>query len=210
MYRYSIVIIFSMYIIFSSLQVNAESAFVKIYTDKQQYSFGDHLSFTIEVSEVTEPFATIYIIDDKGKRSSAINVPISQTATTITAPNAFDNTIYKVGKYVIDVEYSGNISSTEFILFDSGEIVIPIWIKDLTGFWHDDLISDNDFAKGIEYLIKNDVISIPDTEAESGKRDVAIPVWVRTNAGWWIDGLITDAEFALGLQYLIKVGIIVV
>lgn len=210
MYKFSIVIILSISIIFSSIQVNAESSFVKIYTDKQQYSFGEHLSIIIEVSEITEPFAIIHITDEEGKTSSPITIPISETSTTMTAPNTFDKTVFKAGKYVVDVEYSENTSFTEFVLFDSGEIVIPIWIKDITRFWHDGAILDSHFVDAIEFLIKNEIIVIPQTESDGIVKETTIPSWVKTNAGWWIDGLITDTEFAQGLQYLIKVGIIVI
>jgi len=125
-------------------------------------------------------------------------------------PNTFDKTIFKAGKYVVDVQYSENTSFTEFILFDSGEIVIPIWIKDVTRFWYDDTILDSHFADAIEFLIKNEIIVIPQTESDGIVKEITIPSWIKTNAGWWIDGLITDTEFAQGLQYLIKVGIIVI
>ena len=69
------------------------------------------------------------------------------------------------------------------------------------------LVTDKDFARAIEYLIKQEIIKIPYTE--SGEETVSsIPEWVKNNAGWWIEGKISDTEFATALQYLIKIGII--
>ena len=42
----------------------------------------------------------------------------------------------------------------------SNEVVIPEWIKDSTGWWIDRQISDTEFAKGIEFLIKEGIIVI--------------------------------------------------
>lgn len=42
----------------------------------------------------------------------------------------------------------------------NSEYTIPEWIKNVAGLWHDGQISDTEFVKGIEYLIKNDVIVI--------------------------------------------------
>jgi hypothetical protein len=69
------------------------------------------------------------------------------------------------------------------------------------------LVTDKDFARAIEYLIKQKIIMIPYTE--SGEETVSsIPEWVKNNAGWWIEGKISDTEFATALQYLVKTGII--
>ena len=37
---------------------------------------------------------------------------------------------------------------------------MPAWIKNNAGWWADDAITENEFLKGIEYLIKNDIIVI--------------------------------------------------
>jgi hypothetical protein len=37
---------------------------------------------------------------------------------------------------------------------------IPNWIKNNAGWWADDLISDDDFVKGIQYLVENKIIRV--------------------------------------------------
>ena len=37
---------------------------------------------------------------------------------------------------------------------------VPNWIKNIAGWWSEDLIEESDFVNGIEYLIKKQIISI--------------------------------------------------
>ncbi len=89
------------------------------------------------------------------------------------------------------------------------EISIPDWVKNNAGWWAERLISDEDFASGIQYMIKEGIIQVPTTSGSAEAVDVvAIPDWVRNNADWWSQGLISDNDFASGIQYLVSVGII--
>jgi hypothetical protein len=89
----------------------------------------------------------------------------------------------------------------------SSEIIIPDWVRNNAGWWSAGKIEDNDFASGIEFMIKEGIIMVPSTSGQSSGNSV-IPDWVRNNAGWWSERLISDKEFANGLQYLIVNGII--
>jgi hypothetical protein len=89
------------------------------------------------------------------------------------------------------------------------EISIPDWIRNNAGWWATDKIDDSSFLQGIQYLIKEKIMLIPQTE-KSPDTDAAqsVPAWVKNNAGWWAEGEIDDKTFVSGIQYLIKVGII--
>jgi hypothetical protein len=86
------------------------------------------------------------------------------------------------------------------------KIHIPNWIKKNAGWWVDGTISNTDFLKGIEYLIQQEIISIPHTEKQHSVDK--IPNWVKQNAALWFEGKIDDKTFAAGIQYLISIGII--
>ena len=86
------------------------------------------------------------------------------------------------------------------------ENVIPIWIKNNAGWWADGLIDDRAFVTGLQWLIKNGIITIPPTEQGAGS-DYVIPSWLKNNAAWWADGQIDDSFFVSGLQWLISNGI---
>ena len=89
------------------------------------------------------------------------------------------------------------------------EISMPDWIRNNAGWWATDKINDSSFLQGIQYLIKEKIMIIPQTE-KSSSTDTAqlVPEWVKNNAGWWAKGEIDDKTFVSGIQYLIKVGII--
>ena len=187
----------------------AEST-ISITTNQSVYEYGDHLVMIISVSEITGDNASIYIIDSTERRSLLLQHPISQEYTEFPSKFPFDATIWKPGTYVLELEYLGDKSSTQFIIEDTGKIALPFWIKDLAHMWiTEPLVTDKDFARALEYLIEKGVISIPYTEP--GTETVSsIPEWVKNNAEWWIEGKISDTEFALSLQYLVKTGIITV
>ena len=188
---------------------NAEPT-ISIETSQSVYSYGDFLSITINFSEITGDFATISIIDPSQKKSTLLQPPISQKTHSFPSNHPFDSAIWKTGSYILELEYSGVQSSTQFSIQDTGEVAIPSWIKDLATMWiTEPLVTDKDFGRAIEYLIQHEVIKIPYTETE-GDTITSIPDWVKNNAGWWVTGTISDTEFALALQYLIKKGIITV
>ena len=187
----------------------AESA-ISIATNQSVYEYGDHLVMIINVSKITGDDASIYITDPTERRSLLLQQPISQEYTEFPSKFPFDATIWKPGTYVLELEYLGDKSSTQFIIEETGKIALPFWIKDLAHMWiTEPLVTDKDFARALEYLIEKGIISIPYTEP--GTETVSsIPEWVKNNAEWWIEGKISDTEFALALQYLVKAGIITV
>jgi len=188
---------------------NAEPS-VSIETSQSIYHYGEYLTITINVSEITGDFAIIYIIDSSQKKSVLLQPPISQKTHSFPSNHPFDSAIWKTGSYILELEYSEVQSSTQFSIQDTGEVAIPSWIKDLATMWiTEPLVTDKDFGRAIEYLIEHEVIKIPYTEPE-GDVITSIPDWVKTNAEWWVTGKISDTEFTVALQYLIKKGIITV
>jgi len=87
------------------------------------------------------------------------------------------------------------------------ERTIPYWVKNNAKWWSEDKISDADFITGIEYLIKNKIISISSQNNKENSLDV-IPAWIKNNAGWWSTGKISDEDFLSGIKYLIENSII--
>ncbi|MFB5611598.1 MAG: hypothetical protein ACE5RT_07315, partial [Nitrosopumilaceae archaeon] len=75
---------------------------------------------------------------------------------------------------------------------NGGQISIPEWIKNNAGWWADGLIGDSDFVSGIQFLIEEGIMTIPETQSGNGESQ-DIPGWIKNNAGWWADGLIGDS-----------------
>ncbi|MCA9827557.1 MAG: hypothetical protein KC444_04075 [Nitrosopumilus sp.] len=86
---------------------------------------------------------------------------------------------------------------------------IPDWIKTNADWWSKDQIDDKTFVSGIQYLIKNNIMTVPPTtETISPGTDEGIPTWIKNNAGWWAAGQISDGDFIKGIQYLAEKGIL--
>jgi len=197
-------------VILPSIGLTFAESGISIATNQSVYEYGDHLVMIINVSEITGEDVSIFITDPTERRSLLLQQPISQEHTEFPSKFPFDATIWKPGTYVLELEYLGDKSSTQFIIEDTGKIALPFWIKDLAHMWiTEPLVTDKDFARALEYLIEHGIIKIPYTEP--GEETVSsIPEWVKNNAGWWIEGKISDTEFTMALQYLVKTGIITV
>ena len=89
------------------------------------------------------------------------------------------------------------------------EVAIPGWVKTNAGLWASGQIDDSTFVSGIQYMIKEKIITVPGASSTGGAQ-TGIPPWVKSNAGVWAEGLIDDQTFANGLQWLIANGIIAV
>ena len=97
------------------------------------------------------------------------------------------------------------------------ETQIPNWVKNVAGWWANNEISEKEFLSGIEYLINNNIISIPFMPCGAVAAIAAsdptleaklIPDWVKNNAGWWATDQIEGADFLNGIEYLIKKDIL--
>jgi Raf kinase inhibitor-like YbhB/YbcL family protein len=87
------------------------------------------------------------------------------------------------------------------------DIQIPVWIKNNAKWWSEGQIGDDDFFKGIQYLIQSGIMKIPQTQTVSSSSQ-QIPSWIKNNAGWWANGTISDNDFVKGIQYLVQENII--
>ncbi|MGY5140068.1 MAG: cupredoxin domain-containing protein [Candidatus Nitrosopumilus sp. Bin_571-38] len=84
---------------------------------------------------------------------------------------------------------------------------VPEWIKNNAGWWAEGAIDDQAFIQGIQFLITNEILDIPQTDS-GGTSGNKIPSWIKNNAGWWAEGAIDDQAFVQGIQYLISNGIL--
>jgi len=102
---------------------------------------------------------------------------------------------------------SGNTASNSFnVIIEYTGSLIPAWVKNVAGFWHDGSINDASFLEGISYLIQNNIIIVPTTESGTGGGEV--PEWVKNTAGWWANDEIDDDTFVNAITYLIQQGLI--
>ena len=86
----------------------------------------------------------------------------------------------------------------------STQQMIPDWVRHNAKWWSLTQISDQDFAKGLEYLINQGIIVIPENTQAEGAPEKQLAGWLRKDAGWWSQGLLTDDEFLKSIQWMIN------
>ena len=103
---------------------------------------------------------------------------------SITIPVEFSENIL----HIVHIEMEGILfqpipleTATLTINVGQAETSIPGWIKNNAGWWADGMIDDSSFISGIQWLISNNVMTIPPTEQGTGSDDV-IPAWIKNNA----------------------------
>ena len=87
---------------------------------------------------------------------------------------------------------------------------IPAWVKNSAGWWAEDIVGDVEFINSIQFLIKEKIITVAQTQGSQEKGPQGIPAWIKGNAGWWAEGLISDDDFMQGIQHLIETNVIVI
>jgi len=181
---------------------------VNIIMEKTTYSYCEKLFYIIEVSEITGESAIIHIRDETGKGSSAIPIPITNLQNPVPSLIAFQAEIFPLGKYFIDVEYSGAKITSEFNLIDSNKICIPEVIKPILTNWLTGNISDGFLMDAFQKYVDKEIIDIPFEINENNVYEIDIPDWVKNVGYWWIEGTILDEDFAQVVNYLIEKKII--
>jgi len=140
-----------------------------------------------------ESFDDIFFILVDGFETDYVEIESASSSRTLVIP-------FFGGDSIIDI--IGTDALNPFSL----ETEIPSWIKNNAGWWAEDAIDDDTFVQGIQYLINEEIMNIPQTESgEPSGND--IPSWIKNNAGWWAEDAIDDDTFVQAIQYLITNGI---
>lgn len=183
---------------------------VEIVMEKTTYSYCEKLFYTIKVSEITGNPAIIHIRDSAGKESSAIPISITGHENPVPSLIAFNENVFPLGNYFIDVEYGGQKTTAEFTLIDSGKKCLPELLKTIVANWIGGSISDGILIDAFGKYADKEILEVPLQITKQNIDDVQIPPWVKNIAFWWIGGDISDNEFAGSLEYLMEKRIITI
>ena len=86
---------------------------------------------------------------------------------------------------------------------------VPGWVKNNVQWWANGQVDDATFINGIEFMVKEKVINIPDLPPQASETaEQKIPDWIRNNAIWWSEGAISEDDFVNGIEFLVQNGII--
>ena len=150
--------------------------------------------------------------EEKNGASATFNPQAIDNIDELITPtcNPASGSVFVIGTTEVvctATDSSGNSSSNSFnVIIEYTGSLIPNWVKNVAGFWHDGSINDASFLEGISYLIQNNIIIVPTTEAGTGGG--AVPDWVKNTAGWWANDEIDDDTFVNAITYLIQQGLI--
>ena len=183
---------------------------IGIFLDKSQYRPGEIINATIITSKSIENNIVYWFEDSTGNQSEQIS--FVARVSTFAIPHVLDANSLQ-GPWKIHVKYGTVESFVPFVI--SGDpiekthvdVLIPDWIRSNAHWWIEKQINDNDFATGLEFMIKEKIILIPNL-VPSDSSEAQIPDWVKNTTRWWADGLISDQEFSNGIKFLVISGII--
>ena len=156
----------------------------------------ENFSIDIQVDQFLDPPYSVEMYGDNAEYFVINDTTTDKTFIGIFVESPLDNITIK-----------GQLTNNAFE--NNSNPLIPKWIKTNAGWWAENQIDDNTFVSGIQFLIKEGIISVPrsssplETEVSDG-----VPGWIKNNASWWAQGLLTDDDFLKGIQYLVEHGII--
>jgi len=204
-------------------QYNQPQSTMSVSTDKLSYNYRDIVRINGQGAESYS--ISIRIMSPSGDeitKLSTFKTSAGEFSTLWIIPSGIEK-----GTYIIKASDATQTAQTSFTLGTpiatqetGSKTKIPEWIKNNAGWWADGAIGDGDFTSGIQYMIKENIMVIPDLpentqmelkdekRAMGLERDTNVPDWVRNNAGWWSDGLISEDDFVNGIKWLVEHGII--
>jgi len=187
---------------------------MSVSTDKSSYNYGDMV--TIRGQGAQSYSISIQIISPAGEEITKVSTFKSRAgefSTIWIIPNGLED-----GIYTITASDSSQTTQTTITIEtitpppvteqSKSKTNIPGWVKQVAEFWISDQIDDSGFAQVIEYLVQQEIITIPYAESPEGEAAVEIPIWIKMNAELWVNDKTSDDEFATALEWLINNGII--
>ncbi len=121
-------------------------------------------------------------------------------------------TVFKVGKTTVRcyaMDSAGNEARASFVVTVGDNFVkIPYWVKNLTQFWVNGQMSDEQYATTLSYLVEQKIVHVPFSGQVSYDPMWEVPIWVKTNSQNWIDGKSSVDEFSIGIQLMLERGLI--
>ena len=192
-----------------------------IKTDKSRYVTGDTVIFSGKVSQViTDQAVRLKMYTPSGKSYQIGDYPSKDGEFTIKALVLYDfmaeSGVWKGEAHYVEwatKQFSFEVNTKQTTqkqdVTKVAEKKIPQWIKNNAGWFAEGSIGESDFTKGIEYMIKEGIMNIPNLQEKASKKtETKVPSWIKNNAKWWSEGKISDDDFVKGIQYLVEKGII--
>ena len=186
---------------FDNLQPNTETKMKVEFIDPLTKKTQEHVDYTVEITnDGNSIFGPIPLTHTS---TGTVSIPVNlKTGINKIVIDIEGILFMPIPPETIDFEVSLGISQ------NTEPDKVPEWVKNNAGWWADDLIDDSTFVSGIQFLIKEKIITV--SNQSSGTQSNDIPKWVKNNAGWWAQDLISNDDFLKGIGFLIQNGIITI
>ena len=199
----------------SDLEVAQPEVDNEIITNHNDYKYGDLITISGQVhKDFADTAYAILFYDQNNNLIDVLNGNFDHKSSYIQSINARGSAWEANENYQLKLVYGvpSKSSETSFHLSGKSDIsesekLIPIWIKNIGGYWCIDKISDSEFIDAIQFLIKEEIIHLKNTVSSTSNSDT-VPKWIKNNACWWSDDKIPEIEFISGIEFLINLGTI--
>lgn len=192
-------------------QIQEKSGYQRVHQlniDGQSYTLDHVITLNIDTSTFgKKSFAEILVIDSNNTMIE--NFGISKSNSTVQ----LNGNYHKNAKYWAELinPITGDFDFASFTIgtqktqlpstHSSSTVKIPAWVKNNAKWWTQGMINDEEFVKTVDYLVDQEIISIPHVQSSATPLN-PIPDWIRESAQQWASGKISDEEFVKALQYL--------
>lgn len=118
--------------------------------------------------------------------------------------------VFKVGKTTVRcmaTDSAGNMARESFVVtVGDSFVLIPDWVKNITKYWVNNQMSDEQYTDTLTYLIEQKIVYVPHSIQTTDDANSEIPIWIKTNSQKWVDGTSSSDEFSIGIQWMLERG----
>jgi len=192
-----------------------QSSFVMISTIPVQVD-----QFASNISKEKYPFKnmerTVWIVNPEIEGGTSKIILDEQTGIVLEMNITVESEIdgqpfnFELVNKLVDTNIINESTKVTFSKPFPVEESVPDWVRNTALWWSDDLITDEEFVNGIQFLINEDIIQVSSESKDSSHSTQEIPKWIKNTAGWWATNQVSDKEFLSGIKWLIEEGILII
>jgi len=145
---------------------------VVVSTDQSFYNRADVISISGLVDPRYGSIISLHITNPQNQKIWEEDLLVKDDGSFSTLVIAGGDGWGIAGNYILTANYEGQIGRA-FFEFESTEIVkerVPSWIKNNAKWWSEGQIDDDTFVSGIQFLMTEKIINIPDLPEQASEK----------------------------------------
>ncbi|MDE1725651.1 MAG: hypothetical protein KGH89_00100 [Thaumarchaeota archaeon] len=168
-----------------------------------QYMTNDMIMSQIKTSMQSHGFAVVTLnFQDYALANNTIKINSPDSSQTEKL-GALIDMIRTAGFQIVKISEINNQTGNSYAINNqtSNSSAIPSWVKYGAQSWSQNNVSNSEFLKTMQSMIKQNIVKSVTPNAELK----ILPNWLKYDAMWWSSGLISGQEFVNTVEYLIKI-----